>query len=739
MMMKSLLVVSCAVAGLLCGATANAQDLATPGAPSGYAWKTLKTGAGGWIVGVTVSADGRTVFGRTDTGGAFRWDEAGRRWTQIVSALSMPAGDLKLGDYEGVASLVAAPTDSRRAYMAWEHGYNVMSLYRSDDSGDHWAKMALPALNEGANGMGRQQGERLAVDPADADHVLYGSQSAGLFATRDGGKTWRRIAAIPVSPENEYGVGNVLFDPHHAGTVYATVHKAGIYRSIDNGETWTRISGTPGGLPDTGTFQHIALSPDGILYVASPGTDGIWSFAAGAWKQLGKDLTGLNTVAADPFTAGRLFVFDGGGTAWRSLDAGATWTKLDKDRTATDVPWLGWTDESYFSIGTVIFDPKVPGRLWTAQGIGVWRADPSDKDTTIHWQSVNTGIEQLVTNDIIAPPGGKVVTASWDRAIFYHADNDAYPAQHAPTQRFNSAWDLDYSTRHPAFVVATVYDHRQCCSRFAGSDNQSGFSSDGGKSWMVFPAIAAGTLPSDLTFGDIAVAADDTRNIVWLPTNDKAPYYTTDRGTTWTRIALPGVTVAGSHPQFAMHRHVLAADTVDDRTFYLLHTTGQARLFVTKDGGASWTGRAAAGIAVEDAGRNATLKAVPGQAGHVCVAFGMLGRDRGMSCSVDAGGHWQPVPNAELVNVFGFGAPEPGTATPTLFIQGKVHGEAGVFCSADMGGHWGRLANWPLGYTTAMSEMDGDKTVFGKVYAGIEGNGWMYGDPGTVPDKALCK
>ncbi len=734
--MKILLATTCAMTALICGAV-HAQDLPTPGAPSGYAWKTLKTGAGGWIVGVSISADGKTVFGRTDTGGAFRWDEGAKRWTQIVSAGSMPAEDLKLGDYEGVASLVAAPMNSSRAYMAWEHGWNVMSLYRSDDRGDHWQKMALPALGEGSNGSGRQQGERLAVDPVDADHVLYGSQSAGLFVTRDAGKTWHRIAAIPVSPENEYGVGNVIFDPNHAGIVYATVHKAGVYRSTDNGDSWTRISGGAG-LPDDGTFQHVALSPTGVLYVADPATSGLWAFESGGWKHLAQNLNGLNSVAADPFNANRLFVFDGGGTPWRSLDGGATWTQLEKDRTATDVPWLAWTDESYFSIGTVIFDPKVPGRLWAAQGIGVWRADPADSGKTIHWQSVNTGIEQLVTNDVIAPPGGKVVTASWDRAIFYHADNDAYPAQHAPTSRFNSAWDLDYSAGHPNFVVATVYDHRQCCSRFAGPDNQSGFSEDGGKTWTVFPAIGAGTLPADLTFGDIAVAAGDTKNIVWLPTNDKAPYYTTDRGTTWTKIALPGASVAGSHPQFAMHRHVLTADTVDDRTFYLLYSTGQTKLYVTHDGGASWTGTPATGLAVEDTAHNATLKAVPGHAGQVCVSFGMLGRDRGMSCSTDAGAHWQPVPNAELANVFGFGKPAAGASEPTLFIQGKVHGEAGVFCSADMGAHWGRLANWPLGYTTSMSEMDGDKTVFGKVYAGIEGNGWMYGDPGPNPPADLC-
>ena len=726
-MSRKILWLACAaVAALSCGQV-RAQDLPSPGAPAGYNWKTLKTGAGGWIVGVSLSPDDRTIFGRTDTGGAFRWDEASGRWTQVVTAMSLPAADVRLGDYEGVASLVAAPSRSDRAYMAWEHGYNVMNLYRSDDRGDHWQRLGLATLNEGSNGDGRHQGERLAVDPTDPDHVFYGSQSAGLQISTDGGKTWTRAGDIPVSPEHQYGVGNVIFDPAHAGVIYATVHQAGVFRSGDNGRTWAKMTGGPS---NAGAFQHAVVASDGTLYVTKPAENGLWAFRDGKWSHLATDLAALNAIAADPFKPNRLFVFDGGGTPWRSLDAGATWTQLDKDRTATDVPWLGWTDENYMSVGNVVFDPKVPGRIWDAQGIGVWRAEPGDHDTSVHWQSVNSGIEQLVTNDIIAPPGGKVVTASWDRAIFYHDDNDAYPSQHAPSNRFNSAWDLDYSYNHPNFVVATVYDHRQCCSKWSGSDNQSGFSSDGGRTWTPFAALAAGTLPADLTFGDIAVASGDTGNIVWLPTNDKAPYFTLDQGKTWTRTDVPG-----SHHQFAMHRHVLTADTVSDRTFYIL---SGGSLYTTRDGGATWTAKTAHGLPSSDVSGNLTLKAVPGVAGQVCLSYGFSAGSQPLACSSDEGGHWKAVPGAEMVNVFAFGKSAPGRTAPTLFIQGKVSGEAGVFCSADMGAHWGRLANWPLGYTTAMSEMDGDKTVFGKVYAGIEGNGWMYGDPGANPPAGLC-
>ncbi len=61
---------------------------------------------------------------------------------------------------------------------------------------------------------------------------------------------------------------------------------------------------------------------------------------------------------------------------------------------------------------------------------------------TVAWLSSNNGIEQLVSNDVVVPVSEKPVTAHWDRAVFYHADVDAFPTQHGVTSRFNSAWDL---------------------------------------------------------------------------------------------------------------------------------------------------------------------------------------------------------------------------------------------------------------------------------------------------------
>ncbi len=72
----------------------------------------------------------------------------------------------------------------------------------------------------------------------------------------------------------------------------------------------------------------------------------------------------------------------------------------------------------------------------------MWKYTDVTTSDTIAWQSVNTDIEQLVSNDVVVPLSGKPVTAHWDRAAFYHDNVDTYPSQHAVTSRFNSAWDL---------------------------------------------------------------------------------------------------------------------------------------------------------------------------------------------------------------------------------------------------------------------------------------------------------
>src|SRR5262249_11628084 len=171
------------------------------------------------------------------------------------------------------------------------------------------------------------------------------------------------------------------------------------------------------------------------------------------------------------------------------------------------------------------------GEVGLAEGMGVWTASVSTHPSSVTWASASLGIEQLVANAIAAPPGGRPVVASWDRPLFQIADPDVFPTQHCPNNAnaIVMGWQVDYAANTPAFLAAVA--------DWWGVE-ESGYSTDGGQTWTRFPTMPA-WWPALPGMGTLAVSTPD--NIVWVPSNKKAPYYTNDRGRTWNAVILPGV------------------------------------------------------------------------------------------------------------------------------------------------------------------------------------------------------
>ena len=91
------------------------------------------------------------------------------------------------------------------------------------------------------------------------------------------------------------------------------------------------------------------------------------------------------SIAVDPATSGRttrIVLGIDSGNLNVSVDNGATWTDVQwgSSRTAADVPWLSWTNETYMTNGNQAFDPSQSNVLMFAEGIGVWWTNPSDSN-----------------------------------------------------------------------------------------------------------------------------------------------------------------------------------------------------------------------------------------------------------------------------------------------------------------------------------------------------------------------
>ena len=105
----------------------------------GYTWKPLRIGAGGWVTGIDISSDGSTRVVRTDTYGAYVWDDT--QWKQLVTTDRMPAQDVGVEMGAGVYEICVAPGDANRLYMSYRG-----RVYRSDDRGDSWTRTTFPQV-----------------------------------------------------------------------------------------------------------------------------------------------------------------------------------------------------------------------------------------------------------------------------------------------------------------------------------------------------------------------------------------------------------------------------------------------------------------------------------------------------------------------------------------------------------------------------------------------------------------
>lgn len=709
---------------LLLLAQASAADLS-----SSYEWKPMKIGGGGWLVGMSINpAEKDLLYARADVSGGYRWIPATSSWKQIVTASSMPPEYVGYGKYSGVDSIVGAPSDANVAYMslgAEPYKASPGQVFRSTNRGETWTATQFhkTGVKTEANGEGRQDGERLAVDPANSNVVYYASITDGLWFTENGGEAWTKVAAIPAG-KAPHGVSTVVFDPasKSAGrtqVIYVSVEEGGVFQTQDAGAKWTKIS--DGAAGDAGKPRDATVGPDStycIVYDGEKGAAGaVWKYAAGKWTDItppgkdgGKDKS-YWAITADPFDPQHIIAMIHGGRAFISSDQGGTWSFHAFALKSPNIAWLESQTNWFLSTGQLAFDPHDKGKVWYAEGFGVWWTRDLGPEQ-IPWHAASEGIEEVCGNDVISPPGGKPVGAMWDAGAFYFSDVDKYNATRSqPT--FMSTWALDWCPKDPKFLVGVFRSHLD----FVPNAKSSGFSTDGGLTWARFPAVADGTLPKELDYGVIAVAADNPDHIVWCPTFGKLPYFTANRGATWTPCNFGGKHETGHHAPYTSLKP-LCADRVEPDTFYFY--TPQEGLFRSTDGGATF---AKAGNPMANRW-NAILKSTPGRAKDLWFASGP---GTGLCHSTDGGSTWTQSPGIENAVNIGTGKAAPGSDYPTLYVVGSVKGSSGIYRSTDQGATWDKIVDYPLGIFDTIDALDGDKDLFGQIYLSFTSTGFAYG------------
>ncbi len=723
-----------------------------------YAWKHVAIGGGGFIVGLSMDAAGKTFVARTDVYGAYIWSDKDNRWHQLVTAAAMPAGDrVQDGLARGAYEVVVAPSDPNRIYLAIKG-----MVYRSDDRGAHFtaAQTGPFPVEWDANSQWRFAGPFLAVDPGNPDIVLLGTPGRGLWRSSDGGRTWQPVASMPVNTDLAPDPGvqspgsQIWFEPGReggtTGRVFAFASGIGMFISTDRGASFRPLG--DGGQHPT-SLSRGGFARNGDFFAADLEGKRVWSYRqADGWHDLVQEgkLAALNyqSLAADSRTD-RIIALDEGGNGFLSPDGGKTWSNITHSASVGegDPPWLKVADLPFFATGSIMFDPARPDRIWAAHGVGVFRADLTGGDTNLAWVSQTRGIEELVANDVVQAPGHAPVFAAWDFGMHIKHDLNAYSTRFSPDRGFIAVQQLDWSPADTSFLVTNASDTRPCCAE-DGNAVMAGTSIDGGSTWSKFPTLPTppGTKADDpwrMAFGTIAVSASDPDNIVWAPAQNRAPFFTKDRGRTWEQVRLAGAQGDnyGSFQNNWYQRKTLAADKTSGGVFYLYHSGeapngALAGLWRSPDGGLNWE-HVFAGEIAPGSNSAAKLRSVPGKAGHLFFTTGTADNRSPLMRSTDGGRTWSKVANLGRVDDVAFGKAAAGAAYPAIYISGQVNGSYGVWRSIDNAATWQRLADFPMGTLDQVTAMAADPDVFGRVYLGYRGSGWIWGEPASCKASPL--
>ena len=701
-----------------CSGQAQERPLVAPALSTPYEWRNVEINGGGFVSGLVFHPKQRgLIYARTDIGGAYRWNNATKRWTALTDEFG--PGDWNL---LGIESIALDPNDANRVYVAAGTYTNEWAgngaMLRSVDQGQTWHRSDLPFKN-GGNEDGRGMGERLVVHPRDGKTLFFGSRRNGLWKSGDSGATWNKVASFPAQgDENAIGISFLTFDAKGALFAGVASKTANLLQSNDGGATWQAVDGAPQGFfPHHGTFAS-----DGTLYLTysnGPGPNGVsdgavWKrSASNKWTQIspiapeGFGYAGLGVDARDPqvLMVATLDRWAKGDDIFRSVDGGATWkgVKANSKRDASAAPYLKWgrseADLGHW-IADVEIDPFDSSHALYVTGATIWGSNDAnalDQNKISNWTVRAGGLEETSVSKLISPPvGPHLISGVRDIGGFVHDDLTIAPRGGSHDNPHTSRTEgIDFAEGKPTLIVRT-------------GDNRGGYSLDSGRTWTEFPGKPA----ENMEQGQISVSADGA-SWVW-PANtwqskDGATYFSRDMAATWTLSA--GLPAKAS----------VASDRVAPGVFYSLDGAAK-QLLVSTDGGATFSPRGA--HTPDGFGR---LAVSPHSAGDLW----MLG-PAGLMRSLDGGHTWTKIAGVASADGVGFGKAAPGIAYPTLFLMGTVGGVRGLFRSLDEGANWTRINDDKHQWGFAGQVLTGDPRVFGRVFVATNGRGIMWGEPAPV-------
>ncbi len=673
---------------LLLGEEAGDTDK-DKGPLSGLEYRLIGPSVGGRVSRVAgVPGDALTYYAATAAGGVWKSVNGGSKWESIFD--DQPVSS--------IGSIAVAPSDPNVVWVGSGEANirgNVAEgngIYRSSDAGETWERVwtaegqigtiavhpdnpdvAFAAVLGSPFGPGPDRGVFRTTDGGKTwKKVLYkdpdtgasdvcfhpsnprilfaglwqtrrfpwgltsGGPGSGLYVSRDGGDSWKRLEGKGL-PEGIWGRVGVRVAESEPKRVYALIEaeEGGLFRSDNAGKKWTRISASRGVRQRAWYYTTLTIDPvnaDVVWFPQVPmlkTTDGgktIHAVKGGGWD--------YHDVWIDPENTKRIVVGSDGGVSLSS-DGGETWFRASMP-IAQFYHLSVDTSTPYRVMGSLQDFGTASGPSNSLHGGGILASD---------WHSVGGGEAGHVVAD---PSDPDIVWAGEYLGIITRYDRRTGQAPHVGIYPDNGsghgAVDLRYRFQWTAPIVISPHDPKVVYH----AANVLFKTSDGGQSWQAISpdltrddettqAWAGGPITGDNTgvefYNTIFAVAESPieAGLIWAGSDDGLVHLTRDGGQNWSNVTPAGIpewgtvsTIEASRWDAGTAYVVVDAHRLDDETPYL---------FKTSDFGRSWKSLTAGldpeiylHVVREDTRREGML---------------YLGTERGVMFSRDDGASWE--------------------------------------------------------------------------------------------------
>jgi photosystem II stability/assembly factor-like uncharacterized protein len=486
------------------------------------------------------SADSKTIYAGTWQldklgGGVFVSHDSGATWASMKDM-----------DGQSVRALSQAPSNPKVLVLG-----AISGVYRSDDSGEHWAQISPQSSGE------IHKVESIAIDPTDPKTIYAGTWHLP-WKTTDGGKTWNNIKEGLIDDSDVFSIiidqtmpsvvyasacsgiylssnAGQLFhkvqgipstarrtrvlmqDPVSRKTIYAGTTE-GLYKTVDGGTNWSRTTGPDVIINDVYVDpknpQHVMLATDrsGVLNSNDYGTtftatnDGFSQRQVAAFITDEKREGTLYAGVVNDKSYGGVFI---------SQDAGTTWSQRSNGLDGRDVFSLAQSDDGTVFAGTSHGIFRWDGTTWQADGKVI-----NTKDKTVYVVRKGKKVPKTVTET--SKPitiDAQVNDLSVDGQTWFAATSEG--VYRSTTQ--GTTWtgpvleDKQYRfvDAHGAIV-------------FAARRNDLRVSEDSGLTWKPIP------LPEKLT--SVRAITTAPNGTLWLGAREGVAY-SNDHGQTWESLS----------------------------------------------------------------------------------------------------------------------------------------------------------------------------------------------------------